>query len=209
MKKNLRKLLSVFVTLTLVFALSLSVFAADISANKAKEIALENAGYLASDVLYLKAETDFDDGVKYYEVSFYVLQANGSYLEYDYEIGAADGKIYDLDIDREYKPDFQKPDGENGNTADKSVTLEQAKKIALEYFGLNKADVKFTQAEKDYDDGVLLYEISFAQGLDTEYSCEVIAANGLVKDAEKDTVRGLGDKIELFFEILFFAIFGR
>lgn len=210
MKKKFKKLSSLALVLALVFSLSASALAADISADRAKKIALGKAGYAASDVINLKAKLDYDDGLRFYEVSFLVPQADGSYLEYDYDIGAADGKIYDYDVDREGKAGNQAKSAAANKASDgKDVGLAEAKKAALAYFGLNEEEVKFYEAKKDYDDSVLVYELSFAKDYEVKYSCEVVAANSLVRDAEKEAVRGFGEKIELFFEIIIFAVFKR
>ena len=81
MKKNLKKLSSLALAFALVFSLSVSAFAADVSADKAKEVALAKAGVAAEDVLNLRAKLDYDDGLKFYDVRFLVPQAVGSYLE--------------------------------------------------------------------------------------------------------------------------------
>lgn len=210
MKKNLKKLSSLSLVLALVFSLSVSAFAADISADKAKEIALGKAGVAAEDVLNLRAKLDYDDGLKLYEVSFLVPQADGSYLEYDYDIGAANGKVYDYDVDREGRANVKaEPKAEVKNVVNGGdIGLAEAKKAALAHFGVKESEVKFYEARREYDDGVLVYDLAFAKGYDVKYSCEVVAANGFVKDAEKEAVRGF-DVIELFFEILFFSLFKR
>ena len=216
MKKNLKKLSSLSLVLALVFSLSDSAFAADISADKAIEIALGKAGYAASEVVNLRAKLDYDDGLKLYEVSFLVPQADGSYLEYDYDIGAANGKVYDYDVDREGRANVKaepkaeaKPKAEVKNVVNGGdIGLAEAKKAALAHFGVKESEVKFYEARREYDDGVLVYDLAFAKGYDVKYSCEVVAANGFVKDAEKEAVRGF-DVIELFFEILFFSLFKR
>lgn len=211
MKKNLKKLSSLSLVLALVFSLSVSAFAADISADRAKEIALGKAGVAAEDVLNLRAKLDYDDGLKLYEVSFLVPQADGSYLEYDYDIGAADGKVYDYDVDKEGRANVKsEPKAEVKNVVNGGdIGLAEAKKAALAHFGLNEADVKFVEAKKDYDDGVLVYDFGFAKGYEVKYSCEVVAANGLVKDAEREVARGFFDKVELFFEVLVYALLNR
>lgn len=210
MKKNLKKLSSLSLVLALVFSLSVSAFAADISADRAKEIALGKAGYAASEVVNLRAKLDYDDGLKLYEVSFLVPQADGSYLEYDYDIGAANGKVYDYDVDREGRANVKaEPKAEVKNVVNGGdIGLAEAKKAALAHFGVKESEVKFYEARREYDDGVLVYDLAFAKGYDVKYSCEVVAANGFVKDAEKEAVRGF-DVIELFFEILFFSLFKR
>lgn len=210
MKKNLKKLSSLSLVLALVFSLSVSAFAADISADRAKEIALGKAGYAASEVVNLRAKLDYDDGLKLYEVSFLVPQADGSYLEYDYDIGAANGKVYDYDVDREGRANVKaEPKAEVKNVVNGGdIGLAEAKKAALAHFGVKESEVKFYEARREYDDGVLVYDLAFAKGYDVKYSCEVVAANGFVKDDEKEAVRGF-DVIELFFEILFFSLFKR
>ena len=99
MKKNFKKLSSLALAFLLVFSLSFSAFAADISADKAKSIALKDAGYSSSAVSGLVAKSDYDDGVKHYDVSFFVNKVDGSVLEYEYEIRVSDGKILDKDVD--------------------------------------------------------------------------------------------------------------
>lgn len=214
MKKNLKKLSSLALALLLVFSLSVQAFAADVSADKAKSIALKDAGYSQSKVSGLYAELDRDDGVKYYDVSFYVKQSDGSYLEYDYEVRVSDGKILEKEVDREKAPSqkaasqkssSQKAPADNS----KDVGESKAKQAALDHFGLKSADVKFFEVRKDYDDGVKVYELEFCKPYSVKYSCEVVASSGKVRDAEKEQVRGFGDKIELFFEVLFWNLFNR
>ena len=61
---------------------------------KAKKIALEYAGVSASKADFIKASLDYDDGVRVYDVEFYA----GDY-EYEFEINARTGAIYDYDKD--------------------------------------------------------------------------------------------------------------
>ena len=68
----------------------------DIGAEKAKSIALSDAGFTASQVQNLQVEKDNDDGRLEYEVEFRV---NGT--EYEYTISAADGTILERDIDKD------------------------------------------------------------------------------------------------------------
>ncbi len=67
-----------------------------VSADQAKQIALEQAGIQESDAGRLKTEHDFDDGREIYEVEFFY---NGA--EYTYEINAADGSVISSEIDRD------------------------------------------------------------------------------------------------------------
>lgn len=59
-----------------------------IDMEKAKTIALEDAGLAASDVNFTKTKLDTDDGVQKYEIEF---TSNG--YEYDYDINAQTGAI--------------------------------------------------------------------------------------------------------------------
>ena len=65
-----------------------------IGAEKAKSIALQDAGVSASSAAGMRAQLDWDDGRAQYEVEFY----SGS-TEYDYEIDAVTGAILGRDRD--------------------------------------------------------------------------------------------------------------
>ncbi|MBQ7295438.1 MAG: PepSY domain-containing protein [Clostridia bacterium] len=198
MKKNFKKLSSLALSLLLVFSLSLSAFAADISAQQAKEIALGDAGYKEADVAYIRAGVDYENGVKEYDVEFLVKNAD-AYLEYDYEVRAADGKILSKDRDVEkLNPDV---------VLSGDIGKEAALEAAYAAFGFSAEDVKLLKAEKDRDDGVVYYEVEFIKNYDCKYSCDVIAASGKVVDKEQDISRNFFDKVELFFEALFAQLF--
>lgn len=202
MKKNLKKLSSLALAFVLMLSLSVSSLAADISSEKAKEIALSDAGVNPSAVSFVRVVAGYDDGVKIYEVDFYVEHAKGYVYEYDYEIRMSDGKILEKSAEKE---GAVSKGAKNGDDIGESA----AKAAALKYFGLKEADVKFYESRKDYDDGILVYEFEFCQPYDVKYSCEVSAVNGKVYDAENENVRNLIDKIELFFEVLFWQLFNR
>ena len=89
----MKKLIALLLALLVVFSLSVSAFAAPsenlISKERAKEIALDHAGYEKSEVRFIKAKLDRDDGRYEYEIEF---RAEGN-LEYDYSINAVNGKI--------------------------------------------------------------------------------------------------------------------
>lgn len=97
----MKKLIALFLALLVVFSLSVSAFAAApenlISKERAKEIALEHAGYEKSEVRFVKAKLDRDDGRYEYEIEF---RAEGN-LKYDYSINAVNGRIVEFDRDYE------------------------------------------------------------------------------------------------------------
>lgn len=217
MKKNFKKLSSLALASALSAALSLSAFAA-VSADQAKAIALKDAGLKESQVSYLVSRADYDDGVKLYEVSFLYVNEDGSYVEYDYDVKASDGKILEKDVDRErgkagasaVKAD-KKAKQENKAQVNQGaeISAQEAKNVALAHFGLNAQDVKFYELHKEYDDGVWVYNVEFCKPYSEKYSCEVVVAGAAVRDAEREAVRGLGDKVELFFAVLFYNLFNK
>lgn len=66
----------------------------DIGVDRAKEIALNRAGLAESDVNFVKAELEMDDGVRLYEIEF-----RQGRTEYSAEVRAADGEILSWDVD--------------------------------------------------------------------------------------------------------------
>lgn len=203
MKKNLRKILSAALVLIIAFSLSLTAFAADITKSDAMDIAIKDSGYDRSKVIKISANLDTENGVKVYDVEFDVKVGNTRY-EYDYDIRVSDGKILSKEVDTEVINSTTP-----GGTTNKDVGEEAALKAAYAAFGLSADEVKLIKVKKDYDDGVLVYEVEFAKGYDCEYSCDVVAATGAVIDAEKDVSRNIFDKIELFFKVLFAQLFNR
>ena len=62
-----------------------------------------------------------------------------------------------------------------------SVSLEQAKQIALEHAGVKASEASFTKAYQSWDDGRAVYEIEFYVG-NTEYDMDVDVNTGRVTD---------------------------
>ena len=161
-----------------------------IGVEKAKAIALKDAG--VSNVTFVKAKLDTEDGVKVYDVEFY----KGN-VEYDYEIDAKTGKILEKDTDIENytiptkqttKQAANKNNTKNNvkNTTNNAyIGVEKAKAIALKDAGLGSAT--FTKAKLDTDDGIKIYDIEFRRG-NMEYDYEIDAKTGTIleKDAEID-----------------------
>lgn len=219
MKKNLKKLSSLALSLLLASSLSASALAAEVSAEQAKAIALKDAGYQASDVAYVRAEADYDDGVKEYEVEF-LVKGDGVNYEFDYEVRAADGKILSKEKDVERvkgqvpapapAPEAVKPQPKaEAPAASGDVGKEAAVQAAYEAFGVKAEEVKLIKVHKEYDDGVAVYDVEFAKGYDYKYSAEVVAASGKVVDKDVDVSRSFFDRVELFFEVVFAQLFNK
>ncbi len=149
----------------------------EITLDEAKSIALAHAGLTEVDVNFIKAEKDFDDGILSYEIEFYANNA-----EYEYDIDAKTGNILKAEKNDISILTSQTPEA----PVTKEITLDEAKAIALAHAGLTEIDVNFIKAEKDFDDGVLSYEIEFRKG-NVEYEYDIDAKTGKILKAEFDT----------------------
>ncbi len=158
-----------------------------ISAEKAKEIALNHAGVKADKAVFETVRLDKEDGVYEYEVDFRVGN-----IEYDYEINAITGKVLEADKELEFQ-NTQKPQNtenptvkpENNQPINNStvITAQKAKEIALSHAGLSLNDVSFLKAEFDKEDNA--YEIEFVSG-GFDYEYEIHAESGKILDSEKE-----------------------
>lgn len=158
-----------------------------ISAEKAKEIALNHAGVSADKAVFETVRLDKEDGVYEYEVDFRVGN-----IEYDYEINAITGKVLEADKELEFQ-NTQKPQNtenptvksENNQPSNNStvITAQKAKEIALSHAGLSLNDVSFLKAEFDKEDNA--YEIEFVSG-GFDYEYEIHAESGKILDSEKE-----------------------
>lgn len=137
---------------------------------KAKEIALDHAGLSSSQVTFVRAKLDWDDGRAEYEVEFYT---NGK--EYDYEIDAVTGDIRSYDYDAEHYA----PSASTGT----SITESQAKAIVQDRAGSTSGT--FREFKLDWDDGRAKYEGEYRVGY-TEYDFEIDAATGTVLEWSVD-----------------------
>ncbi len=146
-----------------------------VTKEEAERIALNHAGVRRDDVLSIKTRTDYDDGIKVFEVEFFTPGK-----EYDYDIAADTGEIRSYDYEIEYA------DWKDGAVVEVSpaehggITKEAAEDVALDHAGVKRADVKVIKTELDYDDRQLVYEIDFyADG--KEYDYDILAATGEIK----------------------------
>ena len=161
--------------------------AGEITVEEAKTIALNHAGVKAADATFIQAKRDYDNDRSVYEIEFVVASGNG-YLEYDYDIATADGSIvsFDYDIEGYAAPVTAQP---AATQAKGSITVEEAKTIALEHAGLTADAVTFVKAKQDYDDGRLVYEIEFVTTSGNgylEYDYEIDAATGSILSYDYD-----------------------
>ncbi len=71
-----------------------------------------------------------------------------------------------------------------GASAQESISIEQAKAIALSRAGVSSSDVVFSKAKLDYENGKPVYDIEFYVYGQAEYEYEVDAASGAVIDED-------------------------
>ena len=160
----------------------------DIGIERAKQIALSHAGLSQGSVSFVKAELDYEDGVKVYDIEFY----SGN-VEYDYEINAASGAIISVDRDIEnYSISTEAPapaptaaptPAPTQPVAPSTISADRAKQIALSHAGVGGAS--FTKVELDTDDGVAVYEIEFKVD-NVEYDYEINAVSGAIISSKSE-----------------------
>ena len=142
-----------------------------ITREKARSIALSDAGLTASDVTFTKTKLDREDGALVYEIEFVTASA-----EYEYEIDAATGAIRERSLETR---------ATSQPSTSSYIGVDQAKSIALKHAGLTAAEVSFTKAKLEKDDGLRKYEIEFVKG-NTEYEYEIDAATGSILEYDID-----------------------
>lgn len=143
---------------------------------QAREIALQHANLTMEDVKFLKEEESLDDGVEKYDIEFF-----NDNKEYDYEIDALTGEIIEFDNEIEDYTKEEKVDTNNQNT----ITLEEAKEIALKHASLTKDQVSFIKEEKTTDNGKEEYNIKFTYN-NVEYDYDVDSVTGDILEFDKE-----------------------
>lgn len=161
-----------------------------ISKEAALEIAYKHTGVNASDATGVKVEFDIDDTIFEYEIDFRV-----GTVEYDYGIDAHTGKILEYEkkdisvINPESRPD-SKPESPTTQPSSKYIGVEAAKKAALANAKVSANDVKYINANIEYDNGrAEYYEVEFTVGK-VHYEYEIDLYSGKVLDV---TVKDYGN----------------
>lgn len=148
-----------------------------ITADKAKSIALADAGVSESAALGLQVKQDWDDGIALYEVEF---RSGGA--EYEYDIRLSDGTILksERDEDNNYTHFAASSSGA-------LIGEAAAQSAALTHAGVKAADTSYLSCRLEYDDGRLeCYEVEFRAG-NTAYEYEIGPYDGAVWKAERES----------------------
>lgn len=153
-----------------------------IGENRAKEIALAQAGLSESDTTALFVKWDQKNGGLLYEVEFYA----GGY-EYNYEIDGYTGAVLDWDKETDGKGVIGGADGPTAIITAEYISPEEAKAAALAHAGLTERAVKYCNAWVEYEDGhPECYEVEF-EGSGVQYKYEIGLYDGAVLDCERET----------------------
>lgn len=155
--------------------------AAYIGEDIAKAAALADAGLSASDVTFIKAVLDTDDGTVVYDVEFYSDSS-----EYEYEINAVSGAV----AERQQEA-FVTATGTTATDSAAYIGEDAAKAAALADTGLSASDVTFIKAVLDTDDGAVVYDVEFYSS-SSEYEYEIDAVSGAVVEWDIESLNGDG-----------------
>lgn len=140
-----------------------------ITLDRAKEIALAHAGLAETDVTFVNAKLDTDDGRQKYEIEFY----SGN-TEYDYDIDPSTGEILSYDSDVENYSASSGVQSENNNTY---IGEEKAKSIALAKVpGATESNIRLGLGSED---GKAVYEGTIFFD-DMKYEFEIDAVTGTI-----------------------------
>ena len=175
-------ILSLLVTVISAAPIVKSAASPDVSSDEAENIALEQAGLSRDVVRFERTERDLERGRLVWDVEF-----ERENVEYSFKIDAKTGEILHSETEKGRKPaqavteqtPVTEPPTEN------EISREKAIGIALNDAGFSINDVRDLDVERDYERGVLVYEIDFEQGRN-EYSYEIRISDGKVLTCSVD-----------------------
>ncbi len=188
--KKYGKIIIIVVGILVVIALLILIYfkTAFISENEVKDIVSDNMSVSSSDLYFESIDFEMDKSV--YEVEVYYQNK-----DYEYKIDAKDGKIIytDFNVNNSINDNNSNNSNTNdstnngNNTATASITVEEAKTIALTNANLTEDVVQFLRTEQEYDNGVLVYEIDFTYG-DYEYDYKINANTSEIVSFDRDSI---------------------
>ncbi len=150
-----------------------------INADKAKEIALQDAGVKVAEAQFEKAALEKEDGRSVYEVKFHTDEH-----AYEYTIAAKDGHILDWDVEAKKQASL---------TAVSTLSLEEAKKQMLKNAGLKEGDGTFVKASLKKEDAQEIYELKFKTAQKT-YAYKLLAKDGTILEKDMETNASVGSE---------------
>ena len=197
--KKYGKIIIIVVGILAVLALLILIYfkTAFISKNEVKDIVADNMNVSSSDLYFESIDFELDNSV--YEVEVYYKNR-----DYEYKIDAKEGKVIYTDF-RNVNTNNQNnsSNGNNNNNGNSnnsnsngqnslngvtaSITLDEAKNIALTDAGLDINSVQFTREELEHDNHTLVYELEFFYN-NIEYDYEINATTGDIISYDKDSI---------------------
>lgn len=139
-----------------------------IAEDKAKQIAINDAGVNQTDITFTTQEKENDE--------FHYLFEDTNYT-YEYKINIHDGTIENKEIlVKEHSPI---------NDYDKIISSEKAKAIGLAYFNFQEDEVTDLNIELDNDNINIYYKLKFHKGTH-DYAVSIEAINGTLKDVKTE-----------------------
>ena len=154
----------------------------DVGEEAAKSAALSHAGIAESQLSSYRIARDEEGGAQVYEVEF---TADG--VAYDYVVSAATGSI--VKFSRDAEETVPPPEGKTPAPEGGDVGEARAWEIAYAHAGVTAEAAAALPAERDYENGVLVYELKFSSG-GYAYDYEISAADGSVVKFEKEADAG-------------------
>ena len=147
-----------------------------ISKAEAKNYLAKKINVEEQDIHFETIELEMDKNQ--YEVEFYYNNH-----EYEAKIDAKNGNVIYTDF---IKTTNNNDNNSNSNetTTQQEISLEEAKKIALDYAKLNESNLTLIKAREEHEDGTLIYEIEWHDNT-YEYDFEV-SKTGTVLHFDKD-----------------------
>ena len=148
----------------------------DVGQEAAKQSALRHAGLSASDVTDWKIEREWDDGRLEYDIEFWCGTS-----EYDYTIDGHSCSVLKHEVDHHGS------DGGHHDTGSiTDIGAAAAKAAALAHAGVSESQTTKMKVERDWDDGLLVYEVEFDVGR-TEYEYTIDGTTGAILEYGQDT----------------------
>ena len=195
--KKYGKIIIIVVGILAIIALLVLLYfkTAFISKNEVKDIIAANMNVNSGDLYFEDIDFEFDKGV--YEVEVYYQNR-----DYEYKIDAKEGKVIYTDfrnINTNNSQNNSNNNNSNGsnnsnsnnqnslNNVTASISLDEAKNIAVTNAGVDINSVKFTREELDHDNHTLVYELEFFYN-NIEYDYEINATTGDIISYDKDSI---------------------
>lgn len=140
----------------------------------AQNFAFADAGVDPASAQAVKVKFERFQGEFVYEVEF--ISEN---TEYEYKINAADGSVVKKELKTVEGP-------ESTGQLPATVSLEDAREIALADAGVSREQATFTKVEGDTEGSIPVYEFKFCVG-NVEYEYEINAQNGAIYSKKTTT----------------------